>query len=54
MDNFKNTDPAVLPKPKIKPERQAPPKIKPNKDDPWTFPSPKVNPTPKAINFKKK
>lgn len=35
-------EPEVLPKPITTP------KTRPNKNDPWTVPAPKVNPTPKA------
>jgi len=45
------TDPAVVPAEpdvKPKPQRVAPVKPRPKKDDPWTVPTPKVNPTPKA------
>ena len=37
-------EPIVKPMPK----REAPSKPRPKKNDPWTVPAPKVNPTPKA------
>jgi len=48
MEMIKNTEPAVEPKPVIEPKRETPVKPRPDKDDPWTVPAPKVNPTPKA------
>ena len=38
-------------KPIVKPtqKREVSPKTRPDKNDPWTVPAPKVNPTPKAI-----
>lgn len=42
MTEVAPAEPDVKPKPAIKP---AP---KPRRDDPWTVPAPKVNPTPKA------
>lgn len=44
----RNTEPAVVPKPKPK----TTPKPKPRRGDPWTVPAPKVNPTPKAYEKK--
>ena len=42
-------EPDVLPAPITKPmPKRESPKPKPNRDDPWTVPAPKVNPTPKA------
>jgi len=43
-------EPKVLPKvkPKVKPTRR----IRPEKDDPFAVPGPKVNPSPKAGNLK--
>lgn len=49
MGETKNTEPTVVPKePKTKPKRETPVRPKPDKNDPWTVPAPKVNPTPKA------
>lgn len=44
------TDPAVLPaEPDTKPKPKRPrPKRKPDRNDPWVVPRPKVNPTPKG------
>jgi hypothetical protein len=45
------TEPAVEPaRPKTKPVPKRKPKERPRRDDPWTVPAPKVNPTPKALN----
>ncbi len=40
-------EPQVLPAPITKPK--VVPQTKPQKNDPWTVPAPKVNPTPKAL-----
>jgi len=38
-----------LVKPKIKPApKRTSPRPRPRKNDPWTVPGPKINPTPKA------
>lgn len=44
-------EPAVKPQPKIKPRPTEKPR--PRKNDPWTVPGPKVNPTPKAQEMNK-
>jgi hypothetical protein len=52
MEMIQMTEPLVLPEPKTKPKpRRDSPKPKPRKDDPWTVPAPKKNPTPKAIKI---
>ena len=50
MEIIQMTEPAVKPaEPITKPKPSREVKPKPNRDDPWTVPAPKVNPTPKAI-----
>lgn len=49
-NNLNTEEPAVVPaEPTVvpKPDRTKP-LTKPRRDDPWEFPKPKVNPTPKG------
>lgn len=45
---IKMTEVAPAPDVKPQPKPAVKPATKPRKDDPWTVPAPKVNPTPKA------
>ena len=48
MSNLQMTKPLVEPKPITKPSPKEKPKERPRREDPWTVPAPKLNPTPKA------
>lgn len=53
MEKYTEMTEVAPAKPDVKPKPQRDvPKTRPNKDDPWTVPAPKVNPTPKAIKEK--